>query len=46
MAANRGEIATRIIRAANELGIQTAGIYSDAGTYDICCVCVTTRVCV
>jgi Biotin carboxylase, N-terminal domain len=28
LAANRGEIATRINRAASELGIQTAGIYS------------------
>ena len=28
MAANRGEIATRIMRAANELGCRTAGIYS------------------
>lgn len=28
MAANRGEIATRIFRAASELGIPTVGIYS------------------
>ncbi|CAB9516740.1 Pyruvate carboxylase [Seminavis robusta] len=28
MAANRGEIATRIVRAASELGIKTAGIYA------------------
>lgn len=33
LAANRGEIATRIIRAADELGIQTAGIYSDADRF-------------
>jgi len=31
MAANRGEIATRIFRAATELGIQTVGIYSQPG---------------
>ena len=31
MAANRGEIATRIFRAATELGIQTVGIYSYSG---------------
>lgn len=28
MAANRGEIATRIVRGASELGIQTVGIYA------------------
>jgi pyruvate carboxylase len=28
LAANRGEIATRIVRAASELGISTAGIYA------------------
>lgn len=28
MAANRGEIATRIKRAASELGVSTVGIYS------------------
>ena len=33
MAANRGEIATRISRGAAELGIQTVGIYSHEGTY-------------
>jgi hypothetical protein len=31
MAANRGEIATRINRGASELGIQTVGIYSHEG---------------
>lgn len=31
LAANRGEIATRIVRAAAELGIQTAGIYAHEG---------------
>lgn len=31
LAANRGEIATRIYRAGSELGIQTAGIYSHEG---------------
>ena len=31
MAANRGEIATRISRGAAELGIQTVGIYSHEG---------------
>ena len=31
LAANRGEIATRINRAASELGIQSAGIYSYEG---------------
>ena len=30
MAANRGEIAVRIIRAAKELGIKTVAVYSDA----------------
>lgn len=33
LAANRGEIATRINRAAAELGISTAGIYSHEGAY-------------
>src|SRR5215831_1554114 len=28
LAANRGEIAIRILRAANELGLRTVGIYS------------------
>jgi pyruvate carboxylase len=28
MAANRGEIATRIMRAGTELGIETVGIFS------------------
>lgn len=31
LAANRGEISTRITRAAAELGIATAGIYSHEG---------------
>jgi len=31
MAANRGEIATRITRAASELGIETVGIYAHEG---------------
>jgi hypothetical protein len=31
LAANRGEIATRINRAASELGVQSAGIYSYEG---------------
>ena len=30
--ANRGEIACRIIRTANRLGIRTVSIYSDADT--------------
>jgi hypothetical protein len=34
LAANRGEIATRITRAASELGIPTAGIYSHEGDYE------------
>ena len=32
MAANRGEIATRIMRAGSELGSSTVGIYSHEGT--------------
>ncbi len=32
LVANRGEIATRINRAATELGIATVGIYSHEGT--------------
>lgn len=31
MAANRGEIATRIVRGAAELGIKTVGIYAHEG---------------
>jgi pyruvate carboxylase len=31
MAANRGEIATRISRGASELGVATVGIYSHEG---------------
>jgi hypothetical protein len=33
LAANRGEISCRINRAASELGITTAGIYSHEGMY-------------
>lgn len=33
MAANRGEIATRISRGASELGCQTVGIYSHEGRF-------------
>lgn len=36
MAANRGEIATRIMRAGTELGCGTVGIYSHEGTSYIC----------
>jgi hypothetical protein len=36
LAANRGEIATRISRAAAELGIQTCGIYSHEGKLRDC----------
>ena len=32
MAANRGEIATRIMRACAELGVPSVGIYSHEGT--------------
>ncbi len=31
LAANRGEIATRIMRACSELGVNSAGIYSHEG---------------
>ena len=31
LAANRGEIATRIMRACSELGVDSAGIYSHEG---------------
>ena len=37
LSANRGEIATRINRAAAELGIQSAGIYSYEGEFFCCC---------
>jgi Biotin carboxylase, N-terminal domain len=43
LAANRGEISCRINRAASELGITTAGIYSYEGKEDIDTV-VRTRV--
>ena len=33
--ANRGEIATRIIRACKELGIKTVAIYSEADSKSI-----------
>ena len=35
MAANRGEIAIRIFRAATELGIRTVAIYSDEDRYSL-----------
>ena len=35
LAANRGEIATRINRAASELGVQSAGIYSYEGEFHL-----------
>ena len=35
MAANRGEIAIRVIRAAKELGIKTAGIYAYEDRYNM-----------
>jgi hypothetical protein len=35
MAANRGEIATRILRAASELGCGTVGIYSREGEFRV-----------
>ena len=44
LAANRGEIATRICRAAAELGIQTAGIYSHEGE-ESCCWLVVNAWC-
>ena len=37
LAANRGEIATRISRGAAELGISTVGIYSHEGM----CICIS-----
>jgi hypothetical protein len=45
MAANRGEIATRINRAASELGIATAGIYSHEGVYITIVVCASVIMC-
>ena len=36
LAANRGEIATRIMRGATELGVKTAGIYSHEGKFWYC----------
>lgn len=44
LAANRGEIATRICRAAAELGIQTAGIYSHEGEFSFACHFVSFRI--
>jgi Biotin carboxylase, N-terminal domain len=54
LAANRGEISCRINRAASELGITTAGIYSHEGMhyiyiyiyiYIVCvCVCVLLQI--
>jgi hypothetical protein len=41
MAANRGEIATRINRAASELGVLSAGIYSYEG--ELRCIEVSCR---
>lgn len=41
LAANRGEISTRINRAAAELGIATAGIYSHEGKQRAYCIDVT-----
>jgi hypothetical protein len=50
MAANRGEIATRILRAASELGCGTVGIYSREGELGLpsiflarCSVIITTN---
>ena len=39
MAANHGEIATRIMRAGTELGCNTVGIYSNEGMWWCCVVC-------
>ena len=35
LAANRGEIATRVFRACNELGLSTVAIHSQADTYSL-----------
>ena len=35
LVANRGEIAIRVYRALNELGIQTIGIYSKEDKYSL-----------
>ena len=35
LVANRGEIAIRVFRALNELGIQTVGIYSKEDKYSL-----------
>ena len=42
MAANRGEIATRIMRAGTELGCNTVGIYSNEGNvmFGCCGLCL------
>lgn len=45
LAANRGEIATRINRAASELGIATAGIYSHEGVYSTVVECASVIMC-
>ena len=39
LVANRGEIAIRVYRALNELGIQTVGIFSKEDKYALRLIC-------
>jgi acetyl-CoA carboxylase biotin carboxylase subunit len=44
--ANRGEIAVRIIRACQELGIQTVQVFSEADRYSLPVMMADQAVCI